>query len=1205
MMKTPIVIRRFQVSFISIVAGALLLNSCSVEKEFDHAGDLEEEGIEMILKAGAPGTRTDNSGNSTLWSEGDALSVFHSAAGQSTFWSSWFGFYGYGNMFQGTVRKLSATNDWYAVYPYKEENTSPDQIRLTFPASQTQVGNSNKAHFAGESFPMVGKTKELSRSEDLSMSMANLLSAAEFKVMNEQGADEPIFIKEITLTASVPIAGNFTVDMTEDTPVITPGSGATKTVKLTVAPQSQSTEDLNALTISPGEFAYFYLAVAPFEIPAGDQVKIKVTAAPSYAPGVELVYYHTISVSESTAFSTNTIKPVNVHFNTAESEAPDTSGAAGEVDLEPGEQPEDGVYLLVHEDGENSMAFAPMSDQKVNNYAIPVSVVDGVVIPKDGEDLSGYAVSIEVATDADGNPKEHPNDKGHYAYNVRNSEGYYIFYSTGGGTLEASDALQIKETNTMEIDGTTYEYFHTFVQEEDGVQILSSISGASGGNKYLLAYSLKNGFYYEENNSGQKLHLYLLGGSAKEKQHLSFSETSVEYDFDAGGDFVEPTLDGAHTHVTYTSSNTSVATVDASGAVTIHGAGTATITAKAEASDTYYAGTASYSIISTSSSVQTWYKADAMVAGESYLIVSNGYALQNNGGSVAAVTVSVADDMIMLNASADILWTSTSGNQLVNNSQYLGTSSSSSGGYFPGFGSLSLAIGSQSNAAAWTYDADRSYMTFSSNSGYGGATTYYLYYSSSSNAFTVNSSSGSSHIAALYTTTKPLTPQKLSFEKSNVRWVVGEGQDYTIGGSYDFPQEVSGAQTPVTYTSSNTEVATISGSQITVCGLGSTTITASAPASEEYKAGTASYTLRIAEPLPGGFTDLGTFNLENDKVSAFLNEAEIKYTDDNYTSTSIVGTYSSSASDDNRLDVPKPVTLTWDTASSGTTTVTIFSDEALENVVWTQTTTSGKTSDDVYNLIPGRTYYCTVEADNGLLLKGAFNTEGRRRMIKASNTANLSRANNFRDLGGMNTVDGKTIKYGWIFRGTNLDSTTDAEQELMAGYLNIGWDIDLRQSSEGKEAFASKYNVTYEMSDYYPSLSELTTASKVRQTMQAFIAAAKAGKASYFHCRIGSDRTGYWGLLIEGLLGVSAKDCSIDFELTSFAKNVTSGNRERNSSGYLFYQGMEDFKKKSYYSTYKAEDEATALMKTINRYLVEEVGISQSDIDAFKSIVLE
>ncbi len=1204
-MRTPNLFGRFHAAVIFLAAGALMLHSCSIEKEFDSSGDMEEEGIDMIISAGPTVTRTDNDGNSTLWSEGDALSVFHSAAGQSTYWSSWFGFY-YGNMFQGTVKKLSSSNDWYAVYPYREENVSPDQIHLTLPSAQIQVGNSNKAHFAGEDFPMVGKTKDVSRSADLSISMGNLLSAARFKVKNAE--EDPIFIKEISLTASVPIAGDFVVDMTGDAPVLTPGSKTTKTAKLSVNPESESTEGMTALNIAPGDSAYFFLAVAPFEVPSGGELKIKVIAAPSYAPGVNLEYIHTIALESGTTFSSGSIKTVNANFNTAESETPDSPGAAGEVDLEPGDQPEDGEYLLVYESGDNSMAFAAFADQKDNKYAIPVTVSDEVVIPNDGEDLSKYAITIEVATDDSGNPIEHSNDAGHYAYNVRNSDGQYVFYSTGGGTLDASDALQIKDINEMDIDGTTYKYYHSFVQEEDGIQVLSSIAGASGGNKYLLAYSAANGFYYEENNSGQKLHLYLLGGSAKEKQHLSFDPESVTYDFVAGGDFPEPSLSGAKTTVSYTSSNISVAEVDPStGVVTIKGAGTATITAKAEADNVYYAGTASYSIISTSTNIQIWYKADDMVAGENYLIVSNGYALQNNGGSVAAVNdFEVSDDVIMYTAPATLIWQANASGQLTNSGQYLGSSSSSSGGgMFPGYGSLSLAIGSQSNAAAWTYNSDNSYMTFTSSSSYGGSSTYYLYYSTSNKQYSISSSSGSSHVASLYTTTKPLSPQKLSFANSNVRWVVGDGQDYAIGGSYGFPQEVSGAQTAVTYTSSNTDVATISGSQITIIGLGSTTITASAAATEEFKAGSASYTLRIAEPLPGGFIDLGTWNLENDKVSAYLDEAEQKYTNDNYTSTSVVGTYSSSASNSNRLDVPRPVTLSWDNASLGTTTVTIFADEALEDIVWTQTTTSGKTSDDVYNLIPGRTYYCTVEADNGLLLKGAFNTEGRRRMIKASNTADYARANNFRDLGGMQTVDGKTIKYGWIFRGTNLDSTTEAEQELMADYLNIGWDIDLRQSTEGKEAFKSRFNVEYEMSDYYPSLSELTTTSKVKQTMTAFIAAAKADKASYFHCRIGSDRTGYWGLLIEGLLGVSAKDCSIDFELTSFAKNVTSGNRERNSSGYLFYQGMEDFKKKSYYSTFKAEDEATALMKTINKYLVDEVGISQDDIDLFKSKVLE
>ena len=166
----------------------------------------------------------------------------------------------------------------------------------------------------------------------------------------------------------------------------------------------------------------------------------------------------------------------------------------------------------------------------------------------------------------------------------------------------------------------------------------------------------------------------------------------------------------------------------------------------------------------------------------------------------------------------------------------------------------------------------------------------------------------------------------------------------------------------------------------------------------------------------------------------------------------------------------------------------------------------------------------------------------------------------------------------------------------MANYLNIGWDIDLRQSTEGSEAFASKYGVTYVMCDYNASISALTSdVNKVKKTVMAYINAAKAGKASYFHCRIGSDRTGYWGLLIEGLLGVSVKDCSIDYELTSFANGVTSGNRTRNSG--LFKDGMDFFKNKNYYNG-NLED-------TITQYLTNEIGISIEDINAFKNIVLE
>ena len=173
-MKTTNLFGRLKAAVILLAFGAFALNSCSVEKEYS-IGDPDEDGIEMTISVGTPGTRTGNSGNSTIWTEGDDLSVFHSAVGQSTFWSSWFGFYS-GNMFQGTVKKLSAKNDWYAVYPYREVNTSPSQLHLSFASRQTQKGNSNKSHFSGDLFPMYGKTTDVARTDELSISMSNVLA---------------------------------------------------------------------------------------------------------------------------------------------------------------------------------------------------------------------------------------------------------------------------------------------------------------------------------------------------------------------------------------------------------------------------------------------------------------------------------------------------------------------------------------------------------------------------------------------------------------------------------------------------------------------------------------------------------------------------------------------------------------------------------------------------------------------------------------------------------------------------------------------------------------------------------------------------------------------------------------------------------------------------------------------------------------------
>lgn len=90
------------------------------------------------------------------------------------------------------------------------------------------------------------------------------------------------------------------------------------------------------------------------------------------------------------------------------------------------------------------------------------------------------------------------------------------------------------------------------------------------------------------------------GGSELTDRNLSFGATT-SFDAEVGGTFSAPELtgatEGATEGVTYTSSNETVASVNAfTGAVTINGMGYAKITASAKANETYKLGSASYDI---------------------------------------------------------------------------------------------------------------------------------------------------------------------------------------------------------------------------------------------------------------------------------------------------------------------------------------------------------------------------------------------------------------------------------------------------------------------------------------------------------------------------------------------------------------------------------------------------------------------------------
>lgn len=182
----------------------------------------------------------------------------------------------------------------------------------------------------------------------------------------------------------------------------------------------------------------------------------------------------------------------------------------------------------------------------------------------------------------------------------------------------------------------------------------SELTTKSSSKTYRLYYS--SGWKYSESSKNVSLFTSKLPASSM----LSFSAEAVECPLADKDSFVAPILSGAgNASVTYSSSNTAVATVDASGAVTIKGKGTATITATAtfKSNAIYQGGSATATYTLTVTKVETYVKvteAPSSWAG-TYLILSSDdkklfdYSNETSGSSfhAASLTETITDNKIV------------------------------------------------------------------------------------------------------------------------------------------------------------------------------------------------------------------------------------------------------------------------------------------------------------------------------------------------------------------------------------------------------------------------------------------------------------------------------------------------------------------------------------------------------------------------------
>ena len=146
---------------------------------------------------------------------------------------------------------------------------------------------------------------------------------------------------------------------------------------------------------------------------------------------------------------------------------------------------------------------------------------------------------------------------------------------------------------------------------------------------------------------------------------------------------------------------------------------------------------------------------------------------------------------------------------------------------------------------------------------------------------------------------------------------------------------------------------------------------------------------------------------------------------------------------------------------------------------------------------------------------------------------------NVRDMGGRTTYAGGRIKQGLIYRGAgnrfDNSSQIDAEcQDRLTNQLKIKTEINVANSTSNninlsgttvQDCFMAYGSVPY---------SNLARNSvRIRQIMD--ILSNEENYPVFYHCRIGTDRTGITGMMINGLLGVTFDECLQDYLFSNFA----------------------------------------------------------------------
>lgn len=464
----------------------------------------------------------------------------------------------------------------------------------------------------------------------------------------------------------------------------------------------------------------------------------------------------------------------------------------------------DGKYVIAYE----NMAM----ENKANGSRIAataINVTDNAIISPDA------SIIWEITTTANG-------------MSINNNGTYVVGVNSNNASLSSNFEEKTCEWN--------------FSVEKDNFRA----TNVQYSNRFLQYNSSKWFACYQSNSNQKDLTLYKLEETGKSNPELTFSGIT--------GDITKMLADGSYSSkattksdatIVYSSSNQEVATIDQQGTVTLLAGGTTVIKAEVAETATFNASFIEYTLkVTDPAALKTFVKVtnDAVTEGK-YIIV---YQANDDANSVMALNTTNAGKFFgnteidltenkIVTDDKTVMWDIT----LESDDHY----SISNGNIFVGFkGNNNEAyiyndytIGE----CGWNFIYDENNKVFKIQNA--GVNTRYLQFNANNNQYRFACYTGSQKHLTLYKQEDSRTAVEVTFNEIDGNQTLF----FTKGFTYNSAATATPTR-PITYSSSNQEVATISTEGVvTLVGAGTTVIKASTAADNTYQEGAAQYTLTV------------------------------------------------------------------------------------------------------------------------------------------------------------------------------------------------------------------------------------------------------------------------------------------------------------------------------------------------------------------------